>query len=123
MTRTGSFENPLDLRAISKPDGTARGVDRQLPGQVARDLPLVVQEQSLEVFDAAEAAAVRQHTARVDWQGQMEFERLTVLPVAGLVAALAHRPVAIAPAAQHVEALQGEPGRVHLCVTGGAGLL
>ena len=114
-------EDLLDLLAIGESHRRAGGEDRQLPGQVPRDLPLVLDEQPLELAHVLERPAVGQCAGRVDRQRVMERERLPVQAEAlDRRDLLGHRPVALAVAAHHVEALQREARRVHLAVAGRA---
>ena len=78
-------------------------------------------QQPLELAHVLERPAVGQRAGRIDRQGVMERERLPVHAEApDRRDLLGHRPVALAVAAHHVEALQREARRVHLAVAGGA---
>ena len=82
---------------------------------------LVLHEQLLELAHVLERPAVGQRAGRIDRQGVMELESLPVHAVAlDRRHLVGHRPVALAVAAHHVEALQREARRVHLAVAGRA---
>ena len=64
--RGGAVEDRFDLRPVAEPDRRAGGVDDQLADEVAGDLPLVLQQQPLQLADVAELPAVGQVAGRVD---------------------------------------------------------
>src|SRR5262245_42744216 len=110
MTRTGAVQNSFDLRAIGKTNGRAGGIDGQLAGEVARHLPLIGQQQLLQLDDVVEFSSIRQLPAGIHRQSQMEGKLLSALTETLLRGAVAFSPVPIAPPAHDIEVLQGEPG-------------
>src|ERR1700678_4228089 len=61
----GVLQDPLDLGPVAEPDGRAGRIDKELPREVSRDLPLVVEQQPLEAADVREGPAVGQLAAAV----------------------------------------------------------
>jgi len=89
--------------------------------KVPGDLPLVGQEQSLQLADVQELPTVRQRAGWIHRPGQGEGEGLAVLAEPRIGRSPAQGPVLLAPAAEHIEALQSEARRIDLRVAAGAG--
>ncbi len=76
--RLRRVEDLLDLLPVGEPHRRAGGEDRQLPGQVPRDRPFVLDQQPLELAHVLERPAVGQLAGRIDRQAVVERERLPV---------------------------------------------
>src|SRR5262249_47276144 len=115
--RGGAVEDAFHLRPVAEANGCAGGVRDELADQVARELPLVGQQESLQLADIVERSAVGQRGGWVDRLCRAETERLAILsePCDGR-AHLAQRTILIAEPAEDVERFEREAGRVDLRV-------
>src|ERR1043166_4942782 len=123
MAGTGAVQNLFDPGAVAETDWRARGIDGQLPGEVARDLLLVLKQQLFKFANISELPTVRQLTGRIHRRTCKERNFLPIFSMAWCRTPVAQGAVTVAPAAEHVEVFQRKPSRVHFRVTGRATLL
>ena len=102
-------DDGFDVRLVCGGRGRAGGVSEEFLGQVAGELVLVGEQQLLELVNVAEAPSVRQHVGGVHGGAGAHAAALAVL-----LTAVGEGAVVFAPAADNVEALQREAGRVNL---------
>jgi len=106
--------------AIGIRRGGAGGVGEEFFGEAALDVGGLGEEELFEVFDVLEGAAVGELAGGIDGEGDFVLPDATVFDFGGGLVALLLAAVAITPAADDVEALQSEAGRVDLGVAAGA---
>src|SRR5262249_55171840 len=112
-----SVQNALDLRPVAEPGGRAGRICDPLRDHVARNLPLVLEEQPFELDNVVEFLSARQAAARIHGlrTAEREFEPVLSDPFHGLP--FFRGTVTVAPRAQNVEAFQREAGWIDLDVT------
>jgi len=106
--------------AIGIRRGGAGGVGEEFFGEAALDVGGLGEEELFEVFDVLEGAAVGELAGGIDGEGDFVLPDASVLDFGAGAVALLFAAVAITPAADDVEAFQGEAGRIDLGVAAGA---